>query len=69
MQITAQINTFLLGGYETTGNALAFTCYFLAGHPEAEAKLLQEVDSFGRSREPSYEDLSNVTPLFFICQL
>lgn len=58
-EIAAQVNTFLLAGYETTGNALAFTCYFLAGHPEAEAKLLEEVDSFGRSMEPSYDDLSN----------
>lgn len=58
-EITAQINTFLLAGYETTSNSLAFACYCLAGHPEAEAKLLQEIDSFGRSREPTYDDLSN----------
>jgi hypothetical protein len=37
-----QANTFTLAGYETTANALAFSLWCIATHPEAEAKLLQE---------------------------
>lgn len=34
-------------GYETTANALAFAIYLLATHPEAEARMLAEIDAFG----------------------
>ncbi len=57
-QIAGQINTFILAGYETTASALAFAVYHLAANPKAEARLLQEVDAFGRDAEPTYEDLS-----------
>lgn len=60
VQITAQINIFMIAGYETTASALAFTAYCVAAHPEAENKLLQEIDSFGRTAVPSYEDLDKV---------
>lgn len=33
-------------GYETTSTALTFAIAALARHPEAEAKLLAEVDAF-----------------------
>ncbi len=37
-------------GYETTANALSFAIYCLATHPEAEARLLAEVDAFGADK-------------------
>jgi cytochrome P450 len=60
MQVASQINTFLLAGYETTASALAFTVYHVARNPDKEAKLLAEIDAFGRSRVPTLEDLDQV---------
>lgn len=60
LEIASQINTFLLAGYETTASALTFTCFHLAQHPEIERKLLEEIDAFGRSKDPSYDDLSQL---------
>ena len=59
-QICAQAVTFLLAGYETTANALAFTTYLLAANPETEAKMLEEIDAFGRDIVPGYDDLAKV---------
>ena len=59
-QICAQAFTFLLAGYETTANALAFTTYLLACNPDKEAKMLQEIDAFGRDAAPGYDDLAKV---------
>eukprot|EP00887_Chlorella_sp_A99_P007381 scaffold2.g7381.t1 len=47
-QIVAQCNTLIAAGFETTANALSFTLYLLATHPEAEARVAEEVDAFGR---------------------
>ena len=54
-QIAAQVVTFMLAGYETTSVALTYCVYLLTKHPEAQQKLLQEVDGF--QGKPSYEDL------------
>lgn len=48
---------FLLAGYETTANALSFTIYLLSCHPEAESRVLKEVDSFSREKQPQRADL------------
>lgn len=47
VQVAAQSNTLIAAGYETTANALAFAIYCLSTHPEAQARLLAEVDAFG----------------------
>ncbi|KAL3139153.1 hypothetical protein ABBQ32_005937 [Trebouxia sp. C0010 RCD-2024] len=55
LQIAAQTNTMMLAGYETTANTLAFSVYLLGKHPQAQQRLLQEVDHFqGR---PTYDSL------------
>ena len=36
---------FLLAGYETTSNALAYTTYLLALHPEIQDRLYKEIKS------------------------
>jgi hypothetical protein len=38
-----QASTFMLAGYETTGNALAYCIFCLATHPAAEEKLREEL--------------------------
>lgn len=44
---------FLLVGYDTTSNALAFTAYNLATHPEYQEKLIEEIDTV-LDKEPPY---------------
>ena len=54
----------LCTGYETTASALAFTVYHVAAnHAKVEAKLLAEVDDFGCSTVPTYDDLAKVRTL------
>ena len=43
-EVLAQSFTFILAGYETTGNALAYTTYCLALNPEVQDKLIEEID-------------------------
>ncbi|EFN55959.1 hypothetical protein CHLNCDRAFT_57715 [Chlorella variabilis] len=56
VQVAVQCNTLIAAGYETSANALAFTIYCLATHPETEARLLDEIDAFG-GKEPGLDDL------------
>ncbi|MBX3186219.1 MAG: cytochrome P450 [Labilithrix sp.] len=57
-QIRDEAMTLFLAGHETTANALAWTFYLLAKHPEARAKMEAEVDALGRV--PSYDDLEQL---------
>lgn len=43
-EVLAQSFTFILAGYETTSNALAYTTYCLALNPEVQEKLIEEID-------------------------
>ena len=45
-QIVDHSTTFLLAGYETTANALAYTSYLLALNPEIQEKLQREIDDY-----------------------
>ncbi|KAJ8382747.1 hypothetical protein SKAU_G00035250 [Synaphobranchus kaupii] len=45
-EIVGQAFIFLLAGYETSSNTLAFVCYLLATHPECQDRLQEEVDHF-----------------------
>ncbi|MEW5312029.1 MAG: hypothetical protein WDW38_003692 [Sanguina aurantia] len=56
-EVLQQAFTFILAGYETTANTLAFTIYLLAVNPEVEARLIAEVDAFGRTNAITTADL------------
>jgi cytochrome P450 len=56
-QIRDELVTFLVAGHETTAVALSWIWYLLATHPEAEARLLDEVRSVLGGRMPSVADL------------
>lgn len=44
-QIRDHILTMLIAGHETTANALTWTYYLLAQHPDVEEKVFEEIDS------------------------
>jgi cytochrome P450 len=52
--------TLFLGGHETTANALNWTWYLLAQHPEIEAKLHEELDAVLAGRAPTLADLESL---------
>jgi cytochrome P450 len=57
-QVRDEAMTLFLAGHETTANALAWTFYLLARHPEERAKMESELDGLGRT--PTYEDLKKL---------
>jgi cytochrome P450 len=52
-----EVMTLLLAGHETTANALAWTWYYLALNPEAEARLHDEVSCVLNGRLPTLDDV------------
>ena len=60
LQLAAQVMTFLLGGYETTANAMAFLIYYLSTHPDAQRRLQEEVDTVLKGQAPTLDDIPKV---------
>ena len=56
-QLRDEMMTLFFTGHETTALALAWTWYLLAQHPEAEAKLFEEVDRILAGRAPTVQDI------------
>jgi len=56
-QLRNEAITLLLAGHETTANALTWTLFLLARHPEAAERLCAEVDAVLAGRLPVAEDL------------
>uniref|UniRef100_A0A7S2SYC1 Cytochrome P450 n=1 Tax=Chloropicon primus TaxID=1764295 RepID=A0A7S2SYC1_9CHLO len=61
-EVVAQAFTFLLAGYETTANTLAYAIYLLTQNKEAEKKLIEEIDGL-RCATPSLEELKSMVYL------
>ena len=60
-QVRDEALTIFLAGHETTANALSWTWYLLAQHPEIESKLHQEIDAvLDGGRPPQFEDLARL---------
>lgn len=60
-EIVGQAFIFLLAGYETSSNTLAFVCYLLSQHPECQARLQDEVDQFYTKHEsPDYHSVQEL---------
>ncbi|NML65499.1 cytochrome P450 [Hymenobacter sp. RP-2-7] len=60
-QLLDELNILLVAGHETSANALAWACYLLARHPEAQAQLLAEIErELPLGRAPEFEDLSRL---------
>ena len=58
-QIRDEVMTLFLAGHETTANALTWTWFELARHPDALAKLVAEVDALG-DRTITVDDLEKL---------
>ena len=56
-QIRDEALTILLAGHETTANAIAWSFYLLARHPEIEAKLVDHVNAVLGARDATAADL------------
>ena len=58
-EVKAQAFLYLLAGYETTANTLAYSVYLLSTNPEKEEKLIEEIDRLSGSRQESFQDLKS----------
>jgi len=58
-QLRDEVLTMLLAGHETTANALSWTLYRLSQHPEADARLADELG--GLSGSPRLEQLPGLS--------
>jgi cytochrome P450 len=60
VQLRDELMTLFTAGHETTANALTFTLYLLAHHPEAAARAYTEVDDAVQGRLPTSADLEKL---------
>eukprot|EP00884_Botryococcus_braunii_P021100 jgi/Botrbrau1/7674/Bobra.0159s0116.1 len=49
----AQLNTLFHGGYDTTGNTMAWTLFLVSSHPDVEEKVTAELREAGLLASPS----------------
>jgi cytochrome P450 len=59
-QLRDEIMTIFLAGHETTANALAFTWYLLATHPDVDARLQDELARVLDGRAPVCGDIAQL---------
>lgn len=69
IELFAQGLILLIAGYDTTGSVLQFAIYMLALHPEAQAKLREEInDVLGIEDQITYEHLKSMEYLQAVVQ-
>jgi cytochrome P450 len=60
-QLRDEVMTLFLAGHETTANALSWTWFLLAQHPEVEKRLLAELKEVVGDRMPEAADVPKLT--------
>jgi cytochrome P450 len=60
LQVRDEVMSFFLAGHETTANALAWTWYLLAQHPDVYARLRDELQRVLAGRTPTFADLPDL---------
>jgi len=61
LQVRDEAMTIFLAGHETSANAMAWSWYLLAQHPEIEAEFHREVDKVLSDRAPRLDDVANLS--------
>lgn len=59
-QVMDELITLFMAGHETTSNALTWTFYLLAKHPEIQNRLFNEINQVLDGRAPKYTDLQQL---------
>jgi len=59
-QLRDEVMTVFAAGHETSANALAWSLYLLAKHPEIADKLYEELNSVLEGRAPTMQDIPNL---------
>jgi len=59
-ELRDEILTIFAAGHSTTANALSWTWYLLATHPDAKARFHEEVDRVLQGRTPNTDDLEHL---------
>jgi cytochrome P450 len=59
-QLRDEAITLLMAGHETTANALTWTWYLIAQHPEVEQRLREEIDRVLGGAPPGIDDLKQL---------
>lgn len=59
-QLRDEVITIFLAGHETTANALSFSFYLLAQHPEIKQKIVDEVQRVIGDSEMTFENLNRL---------
>ena len=60
LQVRDEAMTIFLAGHETSANAMAWSWYLLAQHPEVEARFHAEVDAVLQGRAPRMDDVPSL---------
>jgi cytochrome P450 len=60
-QVRDEVMTLLTAGHETTANALTWTWYLLAQHPDVERRLHDELNELLGGRLPTVDDLAHLS--------
>eukprot|EP00216_Chloropicon_sp_CCMP2111_P003000 CAMPEP_0198236008 /NCGR_PEP_ID=MMETSP1446-20131203/1931_1 /TAXON_ID=1461542 ORGANISM="Unidentified sp, Strain CCMP2111" /NCGR_SAMPLE_ID=MMETSP1446 /ASSEMBLY_ACC=CAM_ASM_001112 /LENGTH=595 /DNA_ID=CAMNT_0043917547 /DNA_START=45 /DNA_END=1832 /DNA_ORIENTATION=- len=56
-EVTAQAFIFLLAGYDTTANTLAFAIYLLTKNKDKEAAMIEEIDRLSNTEVAALDDM------------
>ncbi|TKR78194.1 hypothetical protein L596_019044 [Steinernema carpocapsae] len=67
-EIVSQCVLFLLAGYDTTANTLAFAAHSLALNPDVQKKVQEEIDDVCPDSEVSYGQLNRLRYLDAVCK-
>jgi cytochrome P450 len=59
-QLIEETGILFVAGHETSANALAWTLYLLAQHPEAQQRLRMELDAVAPDRPPTFTELGSL---------
>jgi cytochrome P450 len=60
-QLRDEVITIFFAGHETTAQAMTWTWYLLAQHPDIERRLQEEAESVLGGRMPTYADIEKLT--------